>query len=131
MSNRRRPALMNLYRSEFLRSAAWFARRDRWFAEERASGIPLACAACGRSATVHELELHHLDYAGITLESGSWRAREQHDDLMPLHPYCHDLLHRLIDRDVVLAHNRTRRAASLYALTQLQRTLTTIEGSTP
>ncbi|GAA3776117.1 hypothetical protein GCM10022240_29540 [Microbacterium kribbense] len=129
MSNRRRPALMNLYRSEFLRSGAWFARRDAWFAEQRAQGVALTCAACARTATARELELHHLDYTGITLVAGTWRALERHDDLVPMHPYCHDLLHRLIDRDVVLAHNRTRRAASLYALAQLQRTLIAIEGS--
>lgn len=38
MSNQRRPGLLNLYRNEFLRSPVWFARRDRWFADELAAG---------------------------------------------------------------------------------------------
>lgn len=129
MSNRRRPALMNLYRSEFLRSRTWFARRDRWFTEQAARGIPLACAACGRPADRKQLELHHLDYAGVILEHGRWKALEAHEDLVPLHPYCHDLLHRLIDRDAVLARNRTRRAASAHALERLRRSLQQTEGN--
>lgn len=123
MSNRRRPGLMNLYRSEFLRSKAWFARRDRWFTDQTATGVPLACAGCGRPALKGELELHHVDYAGVQLEDGRWRARERHDDLVAMHPYCHDLLHRLIDRDVVLSQHRTRRDATQQALAHLNRTL--------
>lgn len=123
MSNRRRPALMNVYRSEFLHSGAWFARRDRWFTEQAATRAPLTCAACGQTAAPRQLELHHLDYAAVTLSQGRWRAGEAHEDLIPLHPYCHDLLHRLIDRDPVLSRNRTRRAASELALTALRRTL--------
>jgi hypothetical protein len=105
MSNRRRPVLMNLYRSEFLRSRAWFARRDRWFTEETARGGVLACAACGQRAKKTQLELHHLDYSGVTVKEGRWLAFERHEDLLPLHRTCHDLLHRLIDRDEVLAYH--------------------------
>lgn len=129
MSNRRRPALMNLYRSEFLHSRTWFARRDRWFTQQAARGIPLACAGCGRAADKKHLELHHLDYAGVVLEQGRWKALEAHDDLVSMHPYCHDLLHRLIDRDAVLARNRTRRAASAHALERLRRSLQSMEGT--
>lgn len=130
MSNSRKPSLVNVYRSEFLRSRTWFARRDRWFTEEARRGIPLSCAGCQRVATSRELELHHRDYAGVTLEQGRWQAREAHDDLVPLHPYCHDLLHRLIDRDAVLARNRTRRAASDQALQRLRQKLTALQGTT-
>jgi len=129
MSNRRKPPLVNMYRTEFLHSRTWFARRDRWFAEQVARGIPLACAGCGRAATKRQLELHHLDYTGVVLEQGRWRALEAHDDLVPMHPYCHELLHRLIDRDTVLARNRTRRAASDQALQRLRRKLQPVEGS--
>lgn len=129
MSNTRKSPLVSLYRSEFLHSRTWFARRDGWFTEQATRGIPLACAACGRAATKKQLELHHLDYTGVVLEQGRWRALEPHDDLVPIHPYCHDLLHRLIDRDVVLARNRTRRAASDHALQRLRQKLLPVEGS--
>lgn len=129
MSNRRRPGLMNLYRSEFLRSKAWFARRDRWFTDQTAIGDPLACAGCGRAALKGELELHHVDYARVQLEDGRWRARERHDDLVAMHSYCHDLLHRLIDRDVVLSQHRTRRDATHLALAHLNRTLAATQES--
>lgn len=119
MSNRRKSGSGNGYRSEFLRSTAWFARRERWFRKQEDLGRAIACAACGRSATKDQLELHHLDYAGVHFVDGGWRAFERHDDLVPMHPYCHDLLHRLIDRDVVLSRLRTRRAASMLALERL------------
>lgn len=120
MSNRRRPGFRNSYRAEFLRSPEWFARRDRWFRAQDGYGIPLACAGCGQAASRFELELHHLDYVRVRRVDGAWRAFERHDDLLPLHPYCHDLLHRLIERDEVLAYHRTRRVASEIALERLQ-----------
>ena len=131
MSNRRRPVLMNIYRSEFLRSRAWFARRDRWFTDETARGNTLACAACGQPAEKTQLELHHLDYSRVTIQKGRCQAWERHDDLLPLHPYCHDLLHRLIDRDEVLAYHRTRRDATRIALERLAPQLHAPERNTP
>lgn len=130
MSNRRTPLRANAYRSTFLRSRAWFARRDAWFAQASMTTHPLACVACGIPATKRDLELHHLDYAGVQqLEDGRWVARESDGDLIPLHPYCHELLHRLIDRDAVLSRHRTRRAASELALDALRRILTLAEGA--
>lgn len=129
MSNRRKPAFGNTYRSGFLRSPAWFARRDRWFRKQQRLGRPLACAACGRPARADQLELHHLDYDGVSFVDGAWRAFERHEDLVPLHPYCHDLLHRLIDRDVVLARHRTRSVASAIALERLRIKLAAFEES--
>ena len=120
MSNRRRPERQTPYRSDFLRSPAWFARRERWFRKQQRTGRPLLCAGCWRPASKDQLELHHLDYAGVHFTDGGWRAFERHDDLVPLHPYCHDLLHRLIDRDVVLARYRSRRDASTFALERLR-----------
>lgn len=119
MSNRRRTGLKNLYRDEFLRSRAWFARRERWFrAHTRTGHVP--CAACGVPGTRADLELHHLDYRGVRIIRGQWQAWEDDGDLIALHPYCHDLLHRLIDRDIILATHRTRRQASAHALHVLQ-----------
>lgn len=131
MSNRRKAPLANLYRTEYLRSRAWFARRHRWFARQRTLGIPLLCAGCGQPATVAELELHHLDYRGVITRGGVFKALEADDDLTPMHPYCHELLHRLIDRDAVLAQNRSRRTASDEALQRLRRKLQAATGSTP
>jgi len=129
VTNRRKSAVRNSYRSEFLRSPAWFARRDRWFRKQQRLAPVLSCAACGRVATQNQLELHHLDYAGVRFVDGTWRAFERHDDLVPLHPYCHDLLHRLIDRDVVLARHRSRRDASRFALERLRMKLAVFEES--
>lgn len=120
MSNRRKTGVRNAYRAEFLRSPAWFARRARWFRKQERLRRPLVCAACEQLAATAELELHHLDYSGVRFVGGSWQAFERHDDLVPLHPYCHDLLHRLIDRDRVLAFHRTRRVASVIALQRLR-----------
>lgn len=128
MSNRRKAPLASLYRSEYLRSRAWFARRHRWFARQRDLGIPLTCAGCGQPAGMSELELHHLDYRGVVCTKGAFRALEAHEDLTPMHPYCHELLHRLIDRDAVLAQNRSRRTANDQALERLRRKLQPTTG---
>ena len=87
MSNTRRPASTSRsYRTGYLKSPAWFARRDRWVRAHAHTGVPLTCRACGHSATAAELELHHTDYHGVHNEGGQWRAREPHSDLVPLHP---------------------------------------------
>lgn len=116
MSNRRKPVTRNAYRSEFLSSPAWLARRARWFRKQERLGRPLACAGCGRPATSSQLELHHLDYSGVRFAGGTWRAFERHIDLVPLHRYCHGMLHQIIEHDRVLAHHRGRRVASTIAL---------------
>lgn len=128
MSNRRR-RWETTYRTGYLRSRVWFARRDRWFAEQAGRGIPLGCAGCGRPAPREHLELHHHDYAGVVLSRHGWRAEERHDDLEALHPLCHELLHRLIERDLVLARLRDRRTASREALARLHAKLLTVEGA--
>jgi 5-methylcytosine-specific restriction protein A len=120
MSNTRKPPRDNAYRECYLRSPAWFARRDRWFRDELLHTDRLGCVACGAEATRRMLELHHVDYSGVIRTDAGWHARELHTDLMALHPYCHELLHRLIDRDRVLARHRDRRAASLSALLRLR-----------
>ena len=124
MSNRRRSGMKNLYRTDFLRSPAWYARRTRWFRDHTPAGGLLACAGCGQEALPGHLELHHLDYQGVTLSAGTWQAWEKDDDLVPLHPYCHDLLHRLIDRDTILTAHRSRRDATAHALRALRTRLT-------
>ena len=127
MSNRRKPGAHNVYRSEFLSSPAWLARRARWFRKQVRLGRPLVCAGCGRPALQEHLELHHLDYSGVRFVDGTWRAFERHVDLLPLHPYCHGLLHQLIEHDRVLAYHRARRVASAIALSILRRKLTGLQ----
>ena len=129
MSNRRKTGVRNTYRAGFLRSSAWFARRSRWFRRQERLHRPLLCEACGRLAASTELELHHLDYSGVRFVGGGWRAFERHDDLVPLHPYCHYLLHRLIDRDRVLAFDRSRPVASLIALERVRAKLLSREDA--
>ena len=129
MSNQRKPALWDAYRTECLRSAVWFARRDRWFAHETVIAWPLTCAGCGQEATKRQLELHHLDYAGVRLDDGTWTAHEPHEDILAMHPYCHELLHRLIDRDAVLSRHVSRPTASVRALARLRAKLTLFQES--
>ncbi|MGN6221665.1 MAG: hypothetical protein ACTHNQ_19365 [Microbacterium sp.] len=119
MSNRRKPRGRNAY-GEFLRSPAWFARRARWFRRQEQLGHPLHCLVCGRAARKADLELHHLDYSGVRIVDGVWRAYEHDSDLVPMHPACHEVLHRMLDRDRVLAFHRTRRVASAIAIARMR-----------
>lgn len=123
MSNRRIRGWGNTYRTGYLRSRTWFQRRDQWFADERAHGAVISCAACGREAKPSQLELHHNDYRGVIRTERGWVSRESHRDLVPLHPLCHELLHRLLERDRVLGRMRTRRDASTLALVRLRQKL--------
>ncbi len=129
MSNRRRSGYRNNYRSEYLCSPAWHARRDRWFASRTHTQLQLCCLGCGREASKEQLELHHLTYGGVIFRDGRWIAAERDRDLLPLHPYCHELLHRLIDRDILLSRHRDRSQANLVALRHLRRALTRTEKS--
>ncbi len=124
MSNRRKSGFHNAYRGEFLRSPARHARRDRWFAHRLRRGTPLACVGCGLPAAPGDVELHHLTYSGVIYRDGRWVAAERDLDLVPLHPYCHDLLHRLLDRDAILSKHRDRTRASVVAIVRLRRALT-------
>ena len=120
MSNRRRPARNNFYRTRYLHSPAWFARRDRWFLEEATGNGEIRCALCLGVGSSRSLELHHLDYRGVTQTPHGWTAHEQHEDLTALHPRCHEYVHQLIDRDRVFSGFVSRRTASLQAIARLQ-----------
>lgn len=121
MSNGRRGARGNAYRAGFLRSDAWFARRARWFREEHArTPGPVRCAGCGKPAEDDALELHHVDYAGVQRTERGWEAWEPHDNLWPMHPACHEYVHRLLDRDKLLRRFRSRRVATQRAIATLR-----------
>lgn len=84
------------YQSGYLRSGAWFARRRAWFAAVGAVGQRAVCLVCGEDKA---LDLHHVDYAGVSqTESGAWVAGEADEDLMPLCRGCHEDLHAELDR---------------------------------
>ncbi len=121
MSNARKSPVGNRYRSGYLRSVAWFRRRDRWFAEQETRTDELRCVVCGRPATRRRLELHHLDYARVTSIGTRWIAGETHEDLCAMHPSCHDAVHRVLDSDPVLRGHRTRPVATIHAI-QIVRT---------
>lgn len=120
MSNHRRPARLNSYRGHYLHSPTWFARRTRWFAEEQLEHGEVRCALCRGVGTDRTFELHHLDYRGVIETSHGWAAHEHHDDLVALHPRCHEWVHTLIDRDKALSGLVSRRTASAQAIARLR-----------
>ena len=84
----------------YLRSQAWGYRRVRWFARCRADGVEPACQVCAVTlAEAGSLDLHHLSYDGVVQEpsGGGWKAREVHEDLMPLCREHHQRLHQIMD----------------------------------
>ena len=120
MSNRRRPARDNTYRTRYLHSRAWLARRNRWFTDEETRNGEIRCALCLGVGSSHSLELHHLDYNGVIQTPRGWAAHEKHEDLTALHPRCHEYVHQLIERDRMLSGFVSRRTASLHAIARLQ-----------
>lgn len=125
MSNRRRPARGNSYRTGYLRSPAWYARRARWFRDEATlTHGAVRCAVCTVKGTPRTLELHHLSYDGVASTAGRWTANEAHGDLVAVCPDHHRLIHQLTDRDPVLRDHRSRRAANREAIARLRRRLT-------
>lgn len=122
MSNRRRPARGNRYRTGYLTSIEWFRRRARWFREEADTYGVVRCAVCLGRGTSSTLELHHLDYRGVAeVPGGGWRAGEEHTDLLAVHPDHHRMVHQLLDSDKVLGRLRNRRDASMQAIAKLRR----------
>ena len=87
------------YRS-YLASRAWRARKHRWFRDRRAEGYEPGCVICQLSlAELGALDLHHMNYDGVTQHSdGTWSANEADQDLMPMCRHHHELLHRAMDR---------------------------------
>ena len=116
MSNTRKPAVGNRYRTGYLQSVPWFRRRARWFAEQTARTGELRCLVCWAPATRRQLELHHLDYTRVTQTGSRWSAGEEHEDLCAMHPACHELVHRILDVDPVLRRHRTRPVATVQAI---------------
>lgn len=116
----RRSQRDNQYRAGYLKSPAWFDRRDRWFKEETQRRGSVHCCICNGLGDKTTFELHHLEYTGVTEGPNGWVAGELHDDLVAAHPRCHEWIHRLIDRDDVLNSLMGRRSANLQAISRLR-----------
>jgi 5-methylcytosine-specific restriction enzyme A len=117
VSNARKSAVGNRYRAGYLKSVAWFRRRDHWFDEQESRTTALRCAVCRQPAIRRQLELHHLDYSRVSLDGTRWSAGEIHEDMCAMHPACHDIVHRVLDTDPVLRTHRTRPIATVHAIT--------------
>ena len=123
MSNTRKGGVAGAhYRRGYLRSTAWFGRRDRYFREVPDSD---RCVVCLRRETNprRSLELHHVSYEGVRFENGKWVAAEADEDLMPMHPLCHEQVHLAIERDIALASLITRRESTRRAIRVVRRRL--------
>ena len=76
----------------YMRSPAWFRRRNRWVEEEsaRVAPSPVFChGGCGRQWAVSRDDLHHCSYDRL--------GDEQHADLWAMCRSCHDQIHALMD----------------------------------
>lgn len=100
----------------YMKSPAWFHRRERWAAEElhhlETEGI--ACRGCGSTWSLSTGDLHHIDYARL--------EDEAHDDLWAMCRTCHYGLHELIESSKSW-RKLPRRQANELALPVFQRSL--------
>lgn len=121
MSNARKPtAKAQDYRSGYLRSTVWFARRDRWIDAELKRSGHLVCTVCQGDVERRKIEIHHLSYDGVERLADGWSAREEHEDLVGLHVRCHEWLHRVLDNDAALRRMPDRRIANRIAIARLR-----------
>jgi len=109
------------YVQGYLRSIAWFRRRDQWFADELSRRGVIRCIVCRKAGSRRVLELHHLDYTGVSQDARTeWIADERHEDLVAAHPRCHEWIHTLLDRDEAASAAVDRRAANLRVIRGLR-----------
>ncbi|WP_282827666.1 hypothetical protein [Gulosibacter sediminis] len=129
MSNGRKPSpAAASYRGGYLRSRAWFARRARYFQDQ----ARLRCEVCRREVTTpRDLELHHVSYRGVRQRpDGSWEAHEADNDLVAMHPVCHEAVHRILDQDTMLRGLVSRQDATDRAIRIVRRQLERALGIT-
>ncbi|MBS3177211.1 MULTISPECIES: hypothetical protein [unclassified Pseudoclavibacter] len=129
MSNGRAGIASRAYRLQYLKSKQWHARRARWFDQNPAQH---QCCVCKRMEpqAKRRLELHHIDYRGVTqLLNGGWLANERDEDLLPMHPLCHRLVHELMDNDGALRYMRSRKEATLLAIAKVRSRLRNLIGA--
>lgn len=129
MSNGRAGIASRAYRLQYLKSKQWHARRARWFDQNPDQH---KCCVCKREEpqAKRRLELHHIDYRGVTqLLNGAWMANERDEDLLPMHPLCHRLVHELMDNDGALRYMRSRKEATLQAIAKVRARLRSLIGA--
>lgn len=129
MSNGRAGIASRAYRLQYLKSKQWHARRARWFDQNPDQH---RCCVCRREEpqAKRRLELHHIDYRGVTqLLNGAWLANERDEDLLPMHPLCHRLVHELMDNDGALRYMRSRKEATLQAIAKVRARLRSLIGA--
>lgn len=117
------------YGLHYLTSRQWHVRQVRWFDENPNQH---QCCVCRRVEThaKKRLELHHLSYRGVVpLLSGGWIADEHDDDLLPMHPLCHRLVHELMENDGALRYMRSRKEATLLAVAKVRSRLRNLIGA--
>lgn len=77
---------------DYMASAEWFARRQRWATEWAAGhGNEPRCLICGTVWSLRHDDLHHRGYDRL--------GHETHGDLIPLCRACHRALHRVLETD--------------------------------
>jgi hypothetical protein len=75
-----------------------------------------------KASRKRDLELHHLDYTGVVqAPNGRWVAGEAHEDLVCVHPRCHEWIHRALDNDPAAGAAIDRRTANLRVISLLRR----------
>lgn len=109
------------YVTDYLRSISWYRRRDQWFEDEQQRTGGLECAVCMKPSRKRDLELHHLDYSGVVEKrQGGWIAGEKHEDLVGVHPRCHEWIHQALDDDAAAGAAMTRRVANERVISRLR-----------
>ncbi len=77
--------------ANYMGSAAWFRRRERWvreYAQKFGADSPIVCAGCGREWCLDD-DLHHCSYRRL--------GAERFEDLWPMCRSCHDGIHQIMD----------------------------------
>jgi len=82
MSEPRRKTTTGISYTDYIRSPAWRATRERYWQ----SKLPHECYCCG-AARRPGMHLHHRTYKRL--------GAERLTDLVPVCPDCHDAVHRL------------------------------------
>lgn len=117
MSGLRRRRVDRGYRSGYLKSGAWYARRRRFLASLES----IRCECLGEELSERDAHVHHVTYDGVVRgEDGTWQAREADEDLMVLCSWCHERVHELMDQDPGWA-GATRREATIAVIRTIQR----------
>lgn len=102
-------------------SIAWLRRRDQWFAEEQSRKGTIRCEVCRKAGKRRAFELHHVDYDRVTQDaSQQWIAGEEHEDLVAVHPRCHEWIHTVLGRDAAASAAVNRREANARVIRVLQ-----------